>query len=214
MTHQKPGIFTVVLTGGIASGKSTVSALFEELGVPVVDTDRIARELVEPGQAALRTIVDAFGPEVLDAQGALDRRRMRSVIFADPVARQQLESILHPLIGAEVRRRVSELDGAYCVVVIPLYAESSAYGWVDRVLVVDVEEETQIARVMRRDRISRNLTEAMLANQADRRERLAMADDVISNEGTVGELEAQVKELHLRYLDLAEKGRLHSGQKD
>ena len=203
MTRQNTGIFTVVLTGGIASGKSTVSDLFAELGVPVVDTDLIARELVQPGEPALNAVVDAFGRECLDARGALDRGRMRSIVFADPEARRHLESILHPLIGAEVRRRLSALDAAYCIVVIPLYAESSAYGWIDRVLVVDVDETTQIARVMQRDGISRDLAQAMLTSQAGRQERLALADDVISNEGSIEALSAQVRELHKRYLGLA-----------
>lgn len=204
MTNQKPGIFTVVLTGGIASGKSTVSGLFEELGVPVVDTDRISRELVEPGKPALEAIVDAFGEGCLDDTGRLDRRRMRALIFDDPAARQHLESILHPLISTEVRRRLAALDAVYCIVVIPLYAESSAYGWIDRVLVVDVGEDTQIARVMKRDRISRDLARSILAIQAGRRKRLALADDVIRNEGTLEHLAAEVRELHRQYLALAQ----------
>lgn len=207
MTQQKPGVFTVVLTGGIASGKSAVSALFEELGVPIVDTDRIARELVEPGEAALEAIADAFGRECLDARGALDRRKMRSVIFADPEARKRLESILHPLIGAEVRRRITALDAVYCIVVIPLYAESSAYAWIDRVLVVDVDEDTQLARVMERDGISRELARAILASQTGRQARLALADDVISNEGSIEQLPAQVRELHQQYLAMAQRAR-------
>jgi dephospho-CoA kinase len=204
MTQQKPDIFTVVLTGGIASGKSTVSGLFEALGVPVVDTDRISRELVEAGKPALEAIVDAFGRECLDGEGGLDRRRMRSVIFADPEARKRLESILHPLIGGEVLRRITALDATYCIVVIPLYTESSAYGWIDRVLVVDADADTQIARVMARDGASRELARAILASQASRSERLALADDVIRNEGSMDQLAAQVRELHRQYSALAQ----------
>lgn len=204
MTQQKPDIFTVVLTGGIASGKSTVSGLFEALGVPVVDTDRISRELVEAGKPALEAIVDAFGRECLDGEGGLDRRRMRSVIFADPEARKRLESILHPLIGGEVLRRITALDATYCIVVIPLYTESSAYGWIDRVLVVDADADTQIARVMARDGASRELARAILASQAGRSERLALADDVIRNEGSMDQLAAQVRELHRQYSALAQ----------
>ena len=204
MTQQKPDIFTVVLTGGIASGKSTVSGLFEALGVPVVDTDRISRELVEAGKPALEAIVDAFGRECLDGEGGLDRRRMRSVIFADPEARKRLESILHPLIGGEVLRRITALDATYCIVVIPLYTESSAYGWIDRVMVVDADADTQIARVMARDGASRDLARAILASQASRSERLALADDVIRNEGSMDQLAAQVRELHRQYSALAQ----------
>jgi len=203
MIVTKPGIFSVVLTGGIASGKTTVSDLFEELGVPVIDTDRIARELVEPGKPALKAIVKRFGPDYLDGEGQLDRRKMRTAIFTDPEARTRLENILHPLIGNEVIHRISALDADYCIIVIPLYANSGAYEWVDRVLVVDAEEETQIARVMERDQINRAQAEAILASQASRQERLALADDVILNEGPLEQLAARVQELHARYLALA-----------
>jgi dephospho-CoA kinase len=203
MIVTKPGIFSVVLTGGIASGKTTVSDLFEELGVPVIDTDRIARELVEPGKPALKAIVKRFGADYLDGEGQLDRRKMRTAIFTDPEARTRLENILHPLIGNEVIHRISALDADYCIIVIPLYANSGAYEWVDRVLVVDAEEETQIARVMERDQINRAQAEAILASQASRQERLALADDVILNEGPLEQLAARVQELHARYLALA-----------
>jgi dephospho-CoA kinase len=204
MSQQSPGIFTVVLTGGIASGKSAVSRLFEDLGVPVIDTDRIARELVEPGQPALQAVTDAFGLECLSADGRLDRRAMRSIIFADPSARARLESILHPLIQAEVKRRVSGLTSDYCLVVIPLYAGPGAYDRVDRVLVVDVDESIQISRVMKRDGISQHAAEAILASQIGRQERLALADDVIVNEAGFRELEQEVRELHSAYLSLAQ----------
>jgi len=203
MIVTKPGIFSVVLTGGIASGKTTVSDLFEELGVPVIDTDRIARELVEPGKPALKAIVKRFGADYLDGEGQLDRRKMRTAIFTDPEARTRLENILHPLIGNEVIHRISALDADYCIIVIPLYANSGAYEWVDRVLVVDAEEETQIARVMERDQINRAQAEAILASQASRQERLALADDVVLNEGPLEQLAARVQELHARYLALA-----------
>lgn len=204
MIPKKPGIFTVVLTGGIASGKSAASHFFEELGVPVIDTDRIARELVEPGMPALRAIVEKFGPECLNSDGRLDRPGMRSLIFAEPKAKTLLESILHPLIGEEVLRRISALDATYCIVVIPLFAENTGYSWIDRVLVIDAKEETQVARVMERDHISRQMAEAILANQAGRQERLALADEVIVNEGTIEQLEACVGKLHLKYLELAQ----------
>jgi dephospho-CoA kinase len=206
MIVTKPGIFSVVLTGGIASGKTTVSDLFEELGVPVIDTDRIARELVEPGKPALKAIVKRFGADYLDGEGQLDRRKMRTAIFTDPEARTRLENILHPLIGNEVIHRISALDADYCIIVIPLYANSGAYEWVDRVLVVDAEEETQIARVMERDQINRVQAEAILASQASRQQRLALADDVILNEGPLEQLAARVQELHAGYLALGAKG--------
>jgi dephospho-CoA kinase len=203
--RRRPGIFTVVLTGGIASGKTAVSELFGELGVPIIDTDCIARELVEPGRPALLAIVDAFGPECLDANGRLDRRAMRSLIFSDPAAKARLEGILHPLIQAEVNRRASGLASDYCIVVIPLYAGSGAYDRVDRVLVVDADEDTQISRVMKRDRITRESAEAILENQIDRRRRLALADDIIVNEDGFSELKQKVRNLHSVYLSIARR---------
>lgn len=205
MIAHEPGIFTVVLTGGIASGKTAVSDLFSELGVPIIDTDRVARELVEPGQPALQAIVEAFGQECLDANGQLDRRRMRSVIFADATAKARLEGILHPRIRAEVNRRLASLDANYCILVIPLYARPGYYEGVDRVLVVDVDESTQVSRVMQRDGITREAAEAILASQISRRERLALADDVIVNEAGFGELAKQVRGLHSMYLALARR---------
>ena len=195
-------IFTVVLTGGIASGKTTVSDGFRKLGVPVVDTDVIARELVEPGQPALERIVKAFGPGVLDSNGALNRRKIREAIFSDPDKKAQLEGLLHPMIAEEVLKRTNEASGPYCILVIPLYAESASYGWVDRVLVVDVDEELQISRVMLRDQISREQVEAILAAQASRTERLALADDVIRNDGTLVALESEIEALHKKYASL------------
>lgn len=203
-----PGIFTVVLTGGIASGKTAVSDCFARLSVPVIDTDIIAREAVEPGQPALEQITDAFGPDFLDSAGRLDRSRMRQAIFSDPEMKSRLEAILHPLIAREVKRQVSELDSSYCILVVPLYAESRAYEWIDRVLVVDVSEEVQINRVMERDRISHEQAISILRAQAGRQQRLALADDVIDNSGTLSELQDKVKDLHQKYLELSSPGHL------
>jgi len=169
----------------------------------VVDTDVIARELVQPGQPALAAIVQDFGDEVLDLKGGLDRKRMRSMVFSDPDCKRRLEAILHPAIGAEVRRRIASLDASYCILVVPLLAESGRYDWADRVLVIDADEETQIARVMARDQISRAQAEAILRAQASRQQRLALADDVIDNHGSLAELDQAVAALHARYLHLA-----------
>lgn len=205
MNQRKPGIFTVVLTGGIASGKTAVSELFGELGVPIIDTDRIARELVEPGRPALRAVIDAFGPGCLDGDGRLDRRAMRAVIFSDPAAKARLEGILHPMIQAEVNRRASGLTAEYCIVVIPLYTGQGSYDRVDRVLVVDADENTRIARVMKRDGITRASAEAILKNQIGREARLALADDIIVNDAGFSELEEQVRQLHSAYLSMARR---------
>ena len=201
--HRNPDIFTVVLTGGIASGKTAVSDFFARLGVPVVDTDLIAREAVEPGRPALNRIVEMFGEEFLDPQGQLDRQKMRLAIFSDPAQKARLEAILHPLIATQVIRRVETLDSRYCILVIPLYTQSSAYAWIDRVLVVDVSEEVQIQRVMARDQISRKQAQCILRAQISRQQRLALADDIVENSGSLNELKDKVEALHRKYLGLA-----------
>jgi len=199
-------VFRVALTGGIASGKSTVADLFAALGVPVIDTDLIAREVVEPGQPALQAVVDAFGPGVLDDQGQLDRRRMRERIFTDPGAKQRLEAILHPAIRREMERQSLAAGGPYQLLVIPLLTEGGRRDHVDRVLLVDVPEEVQVERLTRRDGVSAEQARASLRAQATRAERRAMADDVILNTGRIDELRAKVASLHERYLGLAGVG--------
>jgi dephospho-CoA kinase len=195
--------FRVALTGGIASGKSTVAGLFAALGVPVIDTDVIAREVVEPGQQALTQVAEAFGADVLDADGRLDRKRMRERIFADADARRRLEAILHPAIRAETERQSQAAGGPYQVLVIPLLAEGGRRDHVDRVLLVDVPEELQIQRVMWRDGVSHGDAQASLNAQATRAQRLAMADDVLRNTGRVDDLREQVAGLHQQFLRLA-----------
>ena len=195
--------FRVALTGGIASGKSAVADLFAALGVPVIDTDVIAREVVEPGQPALGEVVAAFGTEVLDATGRIDRRRMRERIFADPDARRRLEAILHPAIRAEMARQSLAARGPYQVLVIPLLTEGGRRDHVDRVLLVDVPEELQIERLMMRDGVTLEQARASLNAQATRAERLAMADDVVRNSGRVDELREAVAALDARYRRLA-----------
>ena len=195
--------FRVALTGGIASGKSTVADLFAALGVPVIDTDVIAREVVEPGRPALAQVAEAFGADVLDADGRLDRKRMRERIFADADARRRLEAILHPAIRAEMERQSQAAGGPYQVLVIPLLAEGGRRDHVDRVLLVDVPEELQIQRVMWRDGVSHGEAQASLNAQATRAQRLAMADDVLRNTGRVDDLREQVAKLHQQFLRLA-----------
>ena len=196
--------FRIALTGGIASGKSTVADLFAQLGVPVIDTDLISRQVVAPGKPALAEIVAAFGPGVLDAEGNLDRRRMRERIFSDPGARRRLESILHPAIRAELERQSAKAGGAYQLLVIPLLAEGGRRDHVDRVLVVDVPEALQLERLVGRDGVTADQARASLGAQATREARLAIADDVIRNTGPVDELRAKVAALHQKYLALAE----------
>jgi len=195
--------FRVGLTGGIASGKSTVSALFAQLGVPVIDADEISRIVVAPGSAGLAAIVGRFGPRVLADDGALNRRALRLMIFEEPAARRDLEAILHPLIRDEMERTAKNAGGAYQMFSIPLLVEGGPSDRVDRVLVVDVDEETQIHRVMARDQIPEPQARAILAAQATRAARLAAADDVICNSGSVADLRQSVEQLHARYLRLA-----------
>jgi len=203
-TNDRPDVFTVVLTGGIAAGKSAASDHFSRLGVPVIDTDRIAREVVEPGLPALQQINQAFGPGYLDASGRLDRKKMRQAIFEDPELKARLEAILHPLIAQEALRQIRAVEYPYCLLVIPLYAESARWPWIDRVLVIDVPKAVQIERVMVRDGIKRKQAQAILCAQANRQDRLALADDVIENSGDIVMLREQVEVLHRKYLKIAE----------
>lgn len=191
------------LTGGIGSGKSTVADLFAAHGVPVIDADVIARELVRPGQPALEDIVAAFGREVLDDAGCLDRGRLRDLVFADASRRKRLEAILHPRIRAEMEQRLADSSSPYALLVIPLLFETGQRDLVDRVLVIDVPEEQQRCRVAARDRLSAQQIDAVLAAQATRAQRRAGADDVIDNSGEPAALERQVDKLHDRYLALS-----------
>jgi dephospho-CoA kinase len=196
-------IFVVVLTGGIASGKTAVSDLFAAKGAPVVDTDVIAHQVVQPGNPALEQITHEFGSDYLDSEGNLNRRKMRAAIFTDPKSKRTLEGILHPAIGQEVQKQVSAIDGPWCVLVVPLLAESNRYAWGNRVLVVDVEEDVQIERVMARDQISRDQAESILQTQATRSQRLAIADDVIKNSDSLNQLATEVDRLYHQYTNLA-----------
>ena len=191
------------LTGGIASGKSTVARLFETHGVPVIDTDQIARDVVEPGQPALVAVVEAFGTGILAPDGRLDRPALRARVFADAGARQRLEAILHPAIRAELARRSAAAGGPYQVWVIPLLVEGGRIDQVDRVLVVDCPVEMQLERLVARDGGSESSAQAILAAQASREQRLAAADDVIVNDGAEDALAPQVAALDASYRELA-----------
>jgi dephospho-CoA kinase len=204
MNAPRPGPFAVCLTGGIGSGKSSVGRAFESLGVAVLDADALAHELTAPGGAAIDAIRAAFGPEAIDARGALDRDRMRRLVFADPVARERLERILHPMIRAETERRAGTATSRYVILMIPLLVESGdPRRRCDRVLVVDCPEAEQIRRVIARSGLTRAEVEAIMASQATRAARLAAADDVIDNSGPPAAIEPQVARLHERYLALA-----------
>jgi len=198
-------MLTIGLTGGIASGKSSVAQLFAALGVPIIDTDQIARELVIPGQPALQGIVEHFGTQALLADGQLDRAWLRQRIFNDAQERAALNAIMHPRIRARVEDELSTLTTTpYAIVVIPLLVESQNYGdIVQRVLVVDLDEAEQLSRLMARDSIDATQAHDTLRAQATRTQRLARADDVIDNNGTADQLAAQINRLHEHYTQLA-----------
>jgi dephospho-CoA kinase len=195
--------FRVGLTGGIASGKSTVAHIFEELAVPVIDTDAIAREVVAPGQPALAEIVAAFGPAFLDQAGALDRWRLRAHVFEFAERRRQLEAILHPRIEAMTLAACSTAGGPYQLLVVPLLIESGFRRRVDRILVVDCSEDLQRARLLARDSETPEQIERILAAQTSRERRLEHADDIIVNDGPLARLRSEVERLHGLYLRLA-----------
>jgi dephospho-CoA kinase len=199
MTHR----LRIGLTGGIASGKSTVAHRFVELRVPVIDADEAARAVVLPGRPGLAQVLEKFGPGVLAANGELDRRALRDVVFSNPAMRRQLEGILHPLIRAEMEQRAAAAAGPYLVMAIPLLVEGGDTDRVDRILVVDLDEETQLKRLMVRDSMTAEQARPMIAAQASRGARLKAADDVIVNAGSVSELRRAVDQLHQRYVRLA-----------
>jgi dephospho-CoA kinase len=193
-------LLKIGLTGGIGSGKTAASDHFARLGAEVIDTDRLSRELVEPGEPALAEIVAAFGEQMLDRQGRLDRARLRERVFNDPAARRRLESILHPRIRDAMLARAASSTAPYVVFVIPLLIETGQQDLVDRVLLIDVPEALQRARAAARDGLEAAQIDAILAAQTDRATRLAHADDVIRNDGSVEDLHAAVEELHHKYL--------------
>jgi dephospho-CoA kinase len=197
-------VLIIGLTGGIACGKSVVADAFVTLGAGLVDTDRIARDVVAPGTPGLREIVREFGPGALLPGGELDRAGMRRRIFADPASRSKLEAIMHPLIRARTLEELRALCAPYAVVAVPLLLETGFAEMVDRILVVDCAPETQLERLMRRDRLGADEARAIVAAQIDRAARLDAADDVIDNDGDLEACRAQVAELHERYLKLAE----------
>ena len=196
--------FSVGLTGGIGCGKSTVADLFAERGATIVDTDVIAHALTAPHGAAMPAIVAEFGPDFARPDGALDRARMRTLVFSDATARARLESILHPRIRAATEAAGSAATGAYVIYVVPLLIESGSWRErVTRVLAIDCSENTQVARVMQRSQLSADEVRAIMATQVTRTERLAAADDVIDNDDGLEALRVQVERLHERYLALS-----------
>lgn len=203
---MKPAL-TIGLTGGVASGKSVVAAMFVSLGAALVDTDLIAREVVAPGEPGLAAIRAQFGDSVLTVSGELDRAKMRKLVFADPAKRRALESTLHPLIRARTLQRLDAAVGPYVLVAVPLLVETGFGQLVDRVLVIDCPASQQIERLMKRDGMTEAAARTMVEAQADRATRLRAAQDVVDNSGTIDTTRQQVQSLHERYLALAAQRR-------
>lgn len=193
------------ITGGIGSGKSAASDYLAEQGITVVDADRVSRQVVEPGQPALDKIRAHFGDRVIQADGTLDRRALRELVFDDPEQRRVLENITHPAIVEEMRRQLTGSDSPYTVLVSPLLLETDQYRMVDRVLLVDVPESVQLERTARRDEVPGDQVRRIMAAQMDREDRRRRADDIVSNDGTLADLHRQLDELHKQYLEMAER---------
>jgi dephospho-CoA kinase len=202
-----PRIFRVGLTGGIASGKSTVAQLFSALGIPIIDSDVLARDVVAPGRPLLTRISERFGTKVIASDGSLDRRALRDMVFGSPAARADLEALMHPAIREAAELLSASSDGPYQIHAIPLLVEKDLATTVDRVLVVDCDEALQIRRLQARDGSTLEQAQAILAAQAPREARLTAADDVISNVGDIQALRKQVESLHARYLEFAKQAR-------
>ncbi|MEE9560145.1 MAG: dephospho-CoA kinase [Acidiferrobacterales bacterium] len=195
------------LTGGIGSGKSSAAAMFARRGVPVIDADEIAKQLVAPGQPAYERIIQRFGKEFVDANGFIDRGRLRRHVFDDPASRRELEAILHPRVRQQIQRQLRALRAPYCVIVIPLIFEANQQDLVDRILVIDAAEDTQVQRVAARSSLADDEIRKIIAAQIGRNVRLRQAHDVITNEGELEQLEERVNAFHTRYLDLAREQR-------
>ncbi|MFM1566486.1 MAG: dephospho-CoA kinase [SAR86 cluster bacterium] len=192
------------LTGGIGSGKSVASDKFKSLGITIVDADVASRTVVEPGKPALKEIEDHFGSGIITAEGKLDRNNLREIIATDPEERKWLESVTHPKIGEQITKEISESTSVYTLFVAPLLLETNSQEMCSRVVVVDVPKDVQIRRTAKRDKVSPNQVEQMVAAQMEREKRLEKADDVLLNSGTIEDLEKQVEELHKKYIQMVE----------
>ncbi|MDG1024707.1 MAG: dephospho-CoA kinase [Gammaproteobacteria bacterium] len=191
--------YVIGLTGGIGSGKSAAAEIFRSFGVQVVNTDELAREVVEQGQPALTKIAEHFGRNILSTEGVLDRATLRKIVFSNPAAKSWLEALLHPLIAKLLQERLAEANSPYSILESPLLFETEQYKFVNRVLVVDVSEETQLSRAMARDGSSEAVIRSIITSQIDRDERILRADDVVSNDGSLEQLQANIKSLHTHY---------------
>lgn len=195
--------FVIGLTGGIGSGKTTVANLFAAQQIEIIDADIVAREVVEPGSAGLQAIVEKLGSDILLTDGTLNRSKLREAIFSDNQLKEWLNQLLHPMIREKMQQDIAAAQSPYCLLVVPLMVENNLQAMTDRLLVVDVDEEIQIARTQQRDNVPAEQVRSILASQASREQRLAAADDVICNNGNGDNLEQQVTKLHQEYLALS-----------
>lgn len=203
--------YVVGISGGIGSGKTTVTDLFEQYAVVVVDADVIAREVVEPGTPALKEIIVKFGQSVLDGSGRLDRARLRTLVFNNNEVKNWLNQLLHPAIRKQMLLQTQQAKSTYCLLSVPLLVEGKLHEKVDRVLIVDVNEQTQLQRTLLRDKTNEQQIRAIMSAQATRQQRLDVANDIIDNNGNADELTKQVAQLHQRYMQLAQqKANLHT----
>ena len=197
--------YVIGLTGGIGSGKTTVSTLFQKLGVPIIDADVIAHDITKKNTPAYKTILAHFGKTILQEDQTLDRKKLRDIIFQNPTEKKWLENLLHPMIRTAIKESVSQVKTPYCLCVIPLLVESADYPFLDRILVIDTHLKTQLARVKARDHHSDAFIKKIIGSQASNAARLKIADDIIVNNGDIAFLEKEVRHLHERYKRLAIK---------
>lgn len=195
-------VLKIGLTGGIGSGKSTACEIFSELGVPVIDADVIAHELVKPGMPAFNEIKIIFGTEIISSDGTLDRKIIRDKIFANEIDRKKLENILHPAVYEEISIQVKNINSKYCIISIPLLLETNASKTVDRILVIDVPRELQLERASNRDRTNKSDIDAIIDSQISRKDRLSAANDIVDNKGNINDLRKKICDLHEFYSNI------------
>lgn len=195
--------YVVGVSGGIGSGKTTVTNYFKKFNIDVIDADIVARQVVEPGTSGLNAIVGKFGQKILDQNGLLDRSQLRQLVFSDPENKKWINQLLHPAIRTEMVKQVQQANSVYCLLSVPLLVENNLYDMVDRVLIVDVSETNQLKRTLLRDKTNAQQIQAIMDSQASREQRLAVADDVIDNNDNPEKLLLQVELLHQSYLQLA-----------
>ena len=198
-----PPVLTIALTGGIGSGKTSIASIFKNLGVPIIDSDTISKEIMLPGKPCFKDIVNEFGEEILTNRGTIDSYKLRDIIFNNDKARIKLENIIHPVVFKNIDTEISLINYPYCLVIIPLLIETKSTERFDRILVIDALESLQFERIVKRDDISPILIKKIIKTQAKRKERLRYANDIIVNNDTIMNLNKSINTLHKKYLGLS-----------